>query len=129
MNTYVKKRNEIAKLYTKLLNKNFFDLPKFEKGIYSSFHLFVVRIKVKNFYRTREKLFNFLRRKKILVNMHYIPIHHHPYYRKLGFYVGQYPISEKHANSAISLPVFPSLKFGQVKKIVKIINSFIKNAN
>ena len=38
-------------------------------------------------------LFNYLRKKKINVNLHYIPVHLHPYYRKLGFKEGEYKIA------------------------------------
>ncbi len=120
---FVSKRNKIANLYKRLLNKKYLDLPHSNKISYSSFHLFVIRVKNKY---SREKLFNFLRKKKILVNLHYIPIHLHPYYKKLGFKKGQFPQSEKHAERSISLPIFPSLKTQQIKLITKYINYFLE---
>ena len=68
-----------------------------------------------------------LRKKKINVNLHYIPVHLHPYYRKLGFRPGNFANSERHSKTAISLPIYPSLKEKTVKKIVKLINNFIND--
>ncbi len=120
--SFVIKRNKIANLYKKLLDKKHLDLPESNKFSFSSFHLFVIRIKNKY---SRERLFNFLRKKKILVNLHYIPIHLHPYYKRLGFKKGQFLQSEKHAERAISLHIFPSLKIKQVKLVSNYINYFL----
>ena len=65
-------------------------------------------------------------KKKLNVNLHYIPVHLHPYYRKLGFKVGNFPESEKHAKTAISLPIYPNLKIKEVKKISNLINIFFQ---
>ena len=65
-----------------------------------------------------------MRKNKINVNLHYIPIHLHPYYRKLGFKKGDYKISEKHANNSISIPIFPGLKKKEIVKICDLINNF-----
>ena len=43
------------------------------------------------------------------MNVHYIPVHFHPFYEQLGFSRGQFPISESYYKSAISLPLFPGL--------------------
>ena len=61
---------------------------------------------------------------KINVNLHYIPVHLQPYYRKLGFKKGDYKISEKHAHNAISIPIFPGLKKKEIVKICDLINNF-----
>ena len=70
------------------------------------------------------KFFNFLRKKKINVNVHYIPVHLQPYYRKLGFKENLFKNSEKHATSSISIPIFPSLKKKEMFKIIKLINNY-----
>ena len=116
-------RNNIAKKYDKLLNKKYLHLPKIKKKVLSSFHLYV--IKIKDEYKDyHEKLFNYLRKKKINVNLHYIPVHLHPYYRKLGFKEGQYKISEKHAQTSVSIPIFPGLTSKEIIKICNLINNF-----
>ena len=125
LNKFVLARNDIAQTYNKYLNKNFVILPKKKKNVLSSFHLYVIKTKDK-FKSLHEELFNYLRKKKLNVNLHYIPVHLHPYYRKLGFKVGNFPESEKHAKTAISLPIYPNLKIKEVKKISNLINIFFQ---
>ena len=123
LNTFVKKRNKIAKRYNKKLNKEFVELPKILGNNYSSFHLYVIRISENKFPNMRNKIFKLLRKKGIFVNVHYIPIHLHPFYRNLGFKEGSFPIAEKYSNEAISLPIFPNLKDKEQDYIIDVIHS------
>ena len=50
-----------------------------------------------------------LRQAGIHANVHYIPVHTHPYYRGLGFKQGEFPATEAYYGEAISLPMFFSL--------------------
>jgi UDP-4-amino-4,6-dideoxy-N-acetyl-beta-L-altrosamine transaminase len=125
LNKFVTARNKIAKIYDKLLDKNFLVLPQRENHILSSYHLYVIKVK-DEFNYLHEKLFNFLRDKKINVNLHYIPVHLHPYYKKLGFKTGDFKNSEKHSNRAISIPIYPNLKEKKIKDISNLINNFFK---
>ena len=58
---------------------------------------------------SHREVFEYLRSKSIMVNLHYIPIHTQPYYENLGFSVGQFPNSEQFYKEAISIPMHPSL--------------------
>ena len=64
--------------------------------------------------------------KGIKVNLHYYPVHLQPFYRSLGFKEGMFPISEKYAQQAISIPIFPGLTESQqsyvVEEITKLLN-------
>ena len=73
------------------------------------------------------KVFNNLRDKGIGINLHYIPIHTHPYYKKLGFKEGQFPNAETFYKSAISLPVYPGLTKKAQDKVVKILRKALQN--
>ena len=126
LKNFVNIRNNIAKKYDKLLNKKYLSIPKKTKNIYSSFHLYVVKLKEK-YQKYHESLFNHLRKNKINVNVHYIPVHLHPFYRKLGFKKGDFKISEKHAQTSISIPIYPGLKLKEIKKISRLINNFFLN--
>ena len=123
LNTFVNKRNKIAKNYNKKLNRELIELPQIVKNINSSYHLYVIRIREDMFPNMRNKVFKLLRKKGILVNVHYIPIHLHPFYRKLGFKKGDFPISEQYSNEAISLPIFPNLSNREQDYIIDVIHS------
>lgn len=125
LKNFVEKRNLIAKKYKKFLDKKFLYSPIIVKNKTSSFHLYVIKLK-KKFHRYHEDLFNYLRNKKINVNVHYIPVHLHPYYRNLGFRKGDFKMAELHAKTSISIPIFPHLKINKVKLISDLINNYLK---
>ena len=68
-----------------------------------------------------------MRSSGIGVQLHYSPVHLHPYYRQMGFCEGQFPASENYASSAISLPLFPGLtQFEQERVKHSLIRSLDK---
>ena len=72
----------------------------------SAHHLYVLRLKTNVLKMTRQSVFDKLRAAGIGVNVHYIPVHTQPYYRKLGFKSGDFPEAEKYYEDAITLPLF-----------------------
>jgi dTDP-4-amino-4,6-dideoxygalactose transaminase len=66
-------------------------------------------------------LFAALRAEQIGVNVHYIPIHTQPYYRRLGFKLGDFPAAEAYYAQAISLPLFPALTEAQQDRVVGVL--------
>ncbi len=126
INFFIKKRNQVAKFYRKELKNLPLRFQKIENKFLSSFHLFIIRLNKKHekFYK---KFFNFLRKNKLYVNLHYLPIHSHPYYRKLGFKKNDFPNSVSYSSQAVSIPIFPHIKKEELKKVVKVIKIFFKN--
>ena len=59
-----------------------------------------------------------LRDSGIGVNLHYIPIHLHPYYENLGFRKGDFPNAESFYSEAISIPMFPTISDESMKEVV-----------
>ena len=124
INKFIKKRNEIAKMYNRNLQNLPIYLPKIKKGNLSTFHLYVIKLKNNNV-KYYNNIFSKLLKKGIDVNLHYLPVHLHPYYKKLGFKSGDYPVSEKHAKSAISLPIYFDLNKKQLRHIIKTVKNII----
>ena len=118
---FIKRRNEIAKIYNKHLNNLNITLPKVPNKKLSSFHLYVIKINSK----FRNKFFDYLINNGIDVNMHYIPLHTHPIYKK-KFKKNNFPNSLKHSITSISLPIFPSLSQKKQFKTINIIKKFFK---
>ena len=106
LDEFVSKRHSLAHRYDELLFDSGFDIPGRQIDTYSSFHLYIVRVPPTE---KRSRIFNQLREKNIGVNVHYIPVHLQPYYRKLGFSPGDFPISEEYYSRAISIPLHPGL--------------------
>lgn len=89
----------------------------------SALHLYPVRIRdVAE--GSRRRVFDGLRSRGIGVNVHYIPVHLQPYYRRLGFRAGDFPEAEHYYAEAVSLPMFPTLtglEQGQVIDALKAL--------
>ena len=124
INLFLKKRRKISELYSENLNHSLIQLPLEKKKVKSTFHLYVIRIKKKNKKINRDSLYNFLIKKKIGVNIHYIPIHYHEFFKSM-FKKEKFKESEKYYSEAISLPIHPELKKADVLKIIKLIKNFL----
>jgi len=86
-----------------------------DPGSRSALHLYVVRVKG----RDRREVFDALRARGIGVNVHYIPVHHHPYYReRFGYHGGEYPRAEACYESLISLPMFHAMTDRDVDDVI-----------
>ena len=97
---------------------------KIQKGVFnssldsSSHHLFPILA------QRRDDLYEYLQRNKIGVNVHYLPVHLQPFYRKLGFKRGDFPNSEKYSKMTLSLPLFPELRLKDQDYVINKINKF-----
>jgi dTDP-4-amino-4,6-dideoxygalactose transaminase len=66
-------------------------------------------------------VFDSLRQSGIGVNVHYIPVHTHPYYRALGFQAGDFPEAERYYARAITLPLYPGLTDAEQDEVVEAL--------
>lgn len=106
---YVARRHELAKRYDRLLSDLPVVAPWQHKDGYSAFHLYVIRLKLDQITPSHVEVFEALRAKEIMVNLHYIPVHTQPFYQEMGFGAGDFPEAEKYYSEAISIPLFPTL--------------------
>ena len=75
---------------------------------------------------SKKKLFKKLNEKKINLQVHYIPIHLQPFYKKkLGFKEGDFPVAEKFYKDEVSLPIYFSLQNKQVYNTIKYLTQMI----
>lgn len=122
---YVAKRHEIAQRYNELLADLPITLPWQHHESYSAYHLYVIRLQLEKIKPSHLQVFETLRSKDILVNLHYIPVHTQPYYQNMGFKFGDYPEAEKYYQEAISIPMHPSLTLEEQEFVVRSIEEAI----
>ena len=128
LNLFNKKRNIIAKKYVKGFLDHNIDYQKVVVGNYSSYHLFVILFpNTKKIISNYDKIFREFHRENISVMLHYFPVHLHPYYKKRGFKLGDYPISENISKRAFSIPIFPSLSDKTQLNVIKSTLKILKN--
>jgi UDP-4-amino-4,6-dideoxy-N-acetyl-beta-L-altrosamine transaminase len=106
---FVSRRHYIAERYNQLLEGLPVAKPLQDQESYSAFHLYIIRLKLTEIRKTHRQVFETLRGLGIGVNLHYIPVYQHPYYKKLGFETGYCLAVEQYYNEAISLPMYPNL--------------------
>ncbi len=123
----VKIRQRIAKTYNSKFAKSDLIIPWQRENTYSSYHLYPIRISKKKTKKTQKEFFHILKKHDILPNIHYIPVHRHPYFEKLGFKLGDFPEAELFHREAISIPIFPSLTKEYQDIVIKTILQFLDN--
>ena len=123
LNQFIKKRLKIKKFYDKKLKNLPIILPTIKKENISSMHLYVINLNKNYTKNKRDNVIKFLRNNGIGANVHYIPIHYQPYFKKLGFKKGMFPNCESYYERAISLPIHSMLKKKDLIKIVNLLKS------
>lgn len=118
LDAFVTRRHQLAHRYDQMLATLPVTIPWQHPDSYSGLHLYVVRLQLGKIAQTHRDVFEALREQGIGVNLHYIPVHTHPYYKRMGHKVGDYPQAEQYYAEAISLPMFHTLSDSQQDQVV-----------
>ena len=125
---WVKRRQEIAQEY----DAAFAEFPairplKVRADVSHAYHLYVVRLDLSQLRATRAEIFTALRAEGIGVNVHYIPVHLHPFYRKrFGTGPGLCPVAEAAYEEIITLPLFPRMGDNDVEDVITAVRKVVK---
>lgn len=124
---FVARRRELAARYNELLKDlDMLKLPYQDESTASSWHLYIVRVDFSKISKTKKQIFAEMKDKGICLNLHYIPVHTQPYYEKLGFKQGDFPVSEKYYEEAFTLPLYYSLTNEQQDYIIEALKEVLK---
>lgn len=108
---FKRRRREIVAYYNERLG-----WPHLEELPFSNacFHLYPVLVE------NRRELYFKAREAGLGLQVHYIPVHTQPWYRRTyGYAQGDYPKAEAYYEKCISLPLYPSLSDGDLAEIVR----------
>jgi UDP-4-amino-4,6-dideoxy-N-acetyl-beta-L-altrosamine transaminase len=122
---YVERRHAIADRYNTLLAELPLTLPWQHPDNYSAYHLYVIRLQLNKIKVNHLEVFNALRSKGIMVNLHYIPIHTQPFYQQMGFNKGDFPEAERYYLEAVSIPMHPSLTDAEQDFVVSSLRNIL----
>jgi dTDP-4-amino-4,6-dideoxygalactose transaminase len=115
---FLTRRHEIADRYDEQLADLPLITPHRSAYAYSALHLYPI---VLHDVTKRTSVFDLLRSSGIAANVHYIPVHTHPYYRARGFKHGDFPQAEAYYAGAISLPLHPGMTVPDQDRVVAAI--------
>jgi UDP-4-amino-4,6-dideoxy-N-acetyl-beta-L-altrosamine transaminase len=118
LDEFIARRKALAERYDMLLAERAVVRPWQHPDGASAWHLYVIRLQLDRIGKSRRQVFDGLRGRGIGVNVHYIPVHMQPYYRRFGFAQGDFPEAERYYEEAISLPLFYGLTEAMQDEVV-----------
>lgn len=128
INSFLERRREIADYYYSQLDGiDGLYLPARYSDRISSYHLFPVRIDFAVLELIKSDFFDYFASHGIFLQVHYIPIPHHPYYRDLGYSGALCPESDRFYQQEVSLPVYPDLTRYQQNKVINQLKKALKS--
>ena len=123
LNNFVEIRNELALEYHKLLKGGPLKLQKITDECISSYHLFVLQIQDESI--SRDKLYEYLKSNDIGCQVHYIPVHLHPFFKSKGFKENDFPNAENYFKKCLSVPLHQGLSKDDIRFVCSKIEDFI----
>lgn len=116
----LEKRRHIAERYFSAFKEQ--PYIKGQSGIIEghAYHLYIIEVE------DRLGLYDYLRERNIYSQIHYFPTHLMPYYRKMGWKVGDFKVTENYYGGCLSLPMFPTLKNEELDFIIETIDRFYR---
>ena len=120
------RRQAIARRY----HEAFDDIPEVElpcvkEDRRSAWHLYVIKLNLDRLRVGRETIFRALRAENIGVNVHYIPVPWHPYYQRLGYVRGQWPVAESAYERLVSLPIWAGMTDDDVHDVIGAVTKVV----
>ena len=123
LNLFVERRRQLAQQYNHYLCNLPLILPTVHPVGESAWHLYPVLIDSKKTSQNREQIYFSLLKQGIKTNVHFIPIHTQPYFKKMGFRKGDFPVSEWFYANELSLPLYFGLTERQFHLVVNALKS------
>jgi perosamine synthetase len=128
IDSWVKRRREIAKQYDRAFANIDEMVPlTVKQDVFHAYHIYVIKFKGNKVDHARADVFEALRDNDIGVNVHYIPVYLHPYYRRrFGTGPGLCPIAEEAYETIMTLPLFPAMREEQCSRVIKTLLKVLK---
>lgn len=113
-------RKKIAEKYTSAFSSiSCIETPYVSQNISHAYHLYVIKI------NNRKGLYEHLKTANIFSQVHYIPVHTMPYYKKQGWKKGDMPHAEAYYEKCLSLPMFPTLTDAEQQHVIDQVIQFV----
>ncbi|WP_346887108.1 UDP-4-amino-4,6-dideoxy-N-acetyl-beta-L-altrosamine transaminase [Clostridium sp. UBA1056] len=128
---FVNRRREIVKKYNEAFkNIEEINIPHEADFSNSGWHIYLIKLNLERLACTRKEIFEALQAENIGVNVHYIPVYLHPYYKSLGYEKGLCKNAEELYERMITIPLFPKMTYEDVQDVIdgvkKVINHYRK---
>lgn len=127
---FISRRGELAARYSEAFSgSNLLTTPMVKADRKSAWHLYAVKLHLDALAWSRGRVFETLRERGLGVQVHYIPLHLQPYYRdRYGYKRGDFPNAEAYYDSALSIPLFPSMSDQDADDVIAIVSDVLNLA-
>ena len=126
LDDFILKRREIVNKYNEAFKELEEIVTPFENEYSKSgYHIYVLLLNLDKLKCGRKEIFEALQAENIGVNVHYLPVYLHPYYKKLGYKKGQCPVAEDIYNRMITIPLFPSMTDKDIKDVIEAVKKVL----
>jgi len=125
---WIVRRQEIARYYDSAF-KNIPGVKALEVSpeVSHAYHLYIIRLDLEQLSADQRTIFSALREEGIGVNVHYIPVHLHPFYRqRFSTGPGLCPVAEAAYERIISLPIFPRMDGADVEDVSTAVRKVVE---
>lgn len=120
---FLEKRREMAERYRKELNGLEIEFLKNNADSLNAYHLFVILLEPTK----RQSVLLNLRERGIFTQVHYIPVHTQPYFKKkLNTKWGDFPKAEAYFRKCLSIPLFPAMSNDDFDRVVSELKLALK---
>jgi dTDP-4-amino-4,6-dideoxygalactose transaminase len=120
MSAFLARRRAIAARYgAALADIEGLELPSPRPETEPAWHLYPVRVREAS---RRRAFFDALRRLGLGVQVHYIPVYWHPWYRELGYERGMCPVAEDIYSRSVSIPMYPKLTDAELDRSIELVH-------
>lgn len=126
LDEFVDRRRYLVNRYNELLQDLPVVIPQVLEGANPSWHLYMVRVDFSKAKQDKVQFFAEMKKRGIVLNLHYIPVHKQPYYQGLGFKQGDFPQSEKYYEEIFTLPLYYGLTEEQQDDVVAALRDCLK---
>jgi perosamine synthetase len=101
--------------------------PSVRSDVSPAWHLYPIRLDLARLSADRGQVFRALRAENIGVNVHFLPVHLHPYYRdRFGYQAGEFPVAEDAYEGLISLPMFHGMSDEDVTDVIHAVGKVVE---
>lgn len=125
LDEFVARRRYLVKRYNEKLKNLPLRTPYQDEATNPSWHIYIIRVDFTKVKLSKKEIFARMRDRGIVLNLHYIPVHTQPYYQKLGFQKGDFPVSEKYYEEAITLPLYYDLTGEQQDEVIEALKEVL----
>jgi dTDP-4-amino-4,6-dideoxygalactose transaminase len=124
-----REREQIARRYCEeLAGVEHVELPIDDEDRIQSWHLFAIRLRLKQLKISRDAFMNELKRAGVGCSVHWRPLHLHPYYQKtFGWRSRDFPVATAEWKRLVSLPIFPGMLDDEIDYVIRIVKRICKS--